>query len=100
MVALAVAVTLAMPEALVVAVSDDSVALAPEAGTAQVTDDAGDRVVGAVAHRHLQRRAESGRDDSRLRRAAPGDDACAAPAVLVRLKVARRATPATAAVTA
>ena len=35
--ALAVAVTLATPEALVVAVSDDSVALAPDAGTANVT---------------------------------------------------------------
>ena len=83
---LAVAVTLAIPEALVVAVSDDSVAFAPTPAqrTSPRTPETGcsepSRTVTCSA---VPKAVDTTVD---LRRAARRDDAAERPAVLVRLK--------------
>ena len=91
----AVAVTLAMPDAFVVAVIEDSVALAPEPGAANVTvmPDTGlfdeSRTVTCSA---VPKPVDTGVVcvDPPVALIAAG-----APAVLVRLKVAEVATPET-----
>ena len=96
----AVAVTLAMPEAFVVAVAEDSVALAPDRGTANVTAMPGTGLFEESFT--ITCSAEPKAVATSVVCADPPDALmlAGAPAVLVRLKLTGVATPATEAVTA
>ena len=98
-VALAVAVTLAIPEALVVAVSDDSVALAPEPAVHVTTTPE----TGLLEpSRTVTCSAVPKAVDTTVDCVEPpvATMLAGAPTVLVRLKVDRAGTPAADAVTA
>lgn len=94
---MAVAVTLATPDVLVVAVADDSVALAPDPGTVNVTVAP---TTGTLeASRTVARSCVPNRVVTTVLCVAPAVAAMLFGALLVRLKLAGVATPATDAVT-
>ena len=89
---LAVAVTLATPELLVVAVVLDSVALAPDEGAAKVTEMPGTGFAEVVFHGHLESIPE-GRPQGTVDCGVPPVAVTVATAVLVSAKLAERPPP-------